>query len=135
MVNDTVQVGTFLGNIRFIILRFYLYFRDNGRLVARERRYNLFHSKTRIVIEHSFGLLKSRWRILNYINVNSVRKAVKTIVACCVLHNFCYINNDLWNGNEDNGNYNGEDLVDDQPANIPNDNFAENKRLQIFLTV
>lgn len=40
--------------------------------------------------------------------LNSVEKAVKIIVACCILHNFCYINTDLWDkviveeNNEDN---------------------------------
>lgn len=43
-----------------------------------------------------FGILKSRWRILQFINVNSVIKAVRIITACCVLHNFCYVNQDHW---------------------------------------
>ncbi|KAG5893979.1 hypothetical protein JTB14_006582 [Gonioctena quinquepunctata] len=69
----------------------------NGALNDSKRRFNNALSRTRIVVEHTFGLLKSRWRILGYVNVNSVEKAVKIITACCILHNFCYINNDLWN--------------------------------------
>lgn len=71
-------------------------FRDNGNLTAEQRRFNYLHSKTRIVIEHTFGILKSRWRILKYINVNTVQKAVKVIAACCILHNFCRVNGDVW---------------------------------------
>lgn len=47
-------------------------------------------------MENTFGILKSRWRILHFINVNSVEKAVRVIVACCVLHNFGYLNYDFW---------------------------------------
>lgn len=49
-------------------------------------------------MEHTFGILKSRWRILKYINVNCPKKASKIIAACCVLHNFCLINLDDWTG-------------------------------------
>lgn len=47
-------------------------------------------------MEHTFGILKSRWRILNYINVNNIERAIDIITACCVLHNFCYIKHDVW---------------------------------------
>jgi hypothetical protein len=44
----------------------------------------------RVVIEHAFGALKNRWRILKHFNM-SMDKAATVILACCVLHNFCEI--------------------------------------------
>ncbi|XP_018577163.1 protein ALP1-like [Anoplophora glabripennis] len=103
-------------------------YRDNRNLTVEQRRFNYLHSKTRIVIEHTFGILKSRWRILKYINVNTVEKAVKIIVACCVLHNFCLVSGDAWeeyNEVEDN-NIN----VFHNVQNVVN-NFAVDKRNRI----
>ncbi|KAJ8917914.1 hypothetical protein NQ315_002607, partial [Exocentrus adspersus] len=59
-------------------------YRDNGHLNNRQIRHNTCHSITRVVVEHTFDLLKSRWRILRLINVNSVEKAIKIIAACCL---------------------------------------------------
>lgn len=28
----------------------------------------------------------------------SISKAIEVVTAACVLHNFCYLNNDLWKG-------------------------------------
>ncbi|KAG5898226.1 hypothetical protein JTB14_005602 [Gonioctena quinquepunctata] len=35
-----------------------------------------------------------KWRILHFIDVKSEEKAVRVIVACCVVHNFGYLNYD-----------------------------------------
>lgn len=53
------------------------------------------HSKARVAIEHTFGSLKGRWRILKYIDVYSISKVTDIITACCILHNFCLINNEV----------------------------------------
>lgn len=57
--------------------------------------YNKIHSKTRVKIENSFGLLKGRWRRLKYITVYKVEKASNIVMACYILHNFCLANNDF----------------------------------------
>jgi hypothetical protein len=44
----------------------------------------------RVIIEHVFGALKNRWRILKNFNMSMDRAATVTF-ACCVLHNFCEI--------------------------------------------
>ena len=44
----------------------------------------------RVVIEHAFGALKNRWRILKYFSMNMDKVATVTL-TCCVLHNFCKI--------------------------------------------
>lgn len=69
-------------------------FKDYGNLSARHRRFNYALSKARVCIEHAFGLLKGRWRRLLYINTTDMNQASKIILACCVLHNFCILNDD-----------------------------------------
>lgn len=52
-----------------------------------ERDLNYKLSATRMVVEHAFGLLKNRWRILSHIQ-GDVPKAVRLISSCIYLHNF-----------------------------------------------
>lgn len=65
-------------------------------MTPKQKKYNVLHSKTRVFIEHSFGVLKGRLKILSYINVCSIKRATQIIIACCVLHNLCLANNDLF---------------------------------------
>ena len=64
-------------------------------------RFNYYHSHIRIDIEHTFGILKGRWksltglRLLLY-NHRRYRFAVEWIVTCCILHNFLLQHNDEW---------------------------------------
>ena len=61
----------------------------NGTL---ERRYNRSHKKTRCIIERAFGILKSRFRILDHTGGTlcyKPDKVCKIIMTCCVLHNIC----------------------------------------------
>jgi hypothetical protein len=44
--------------------------------------------KGRVKIENTFGQLKGRWQILKNLNVG-LEYGVQTIIACCVLHNYC----------------------------------------------
>lgn len=117
-----------LGDSAYPLLRWIMTpYRDNGHLNQRDRNYNFIHSNTRIVIENTFALLKGRWRILDFVNVNSIEKTVKIITACCILHNFCYIKHDVWKIYE-HVHFNDNDL--DQLIVIPNI-VANNKRLNI----
>ncbi|KAK9728826.1 DDE superfamily endonuclease [Popillia japonica] len=95
-------------------------FRDNGRLTQQQKKHNYALSRARVVIENVFGLLKGRWRILNFVNVYSIEKAMKIITCCCILHNFCLINHDDFDAahnfeHEHRGNYE-EQVVDDNGA-------------------
>ena len=62
-----------------------------------EKRFNYFHSATRICVERAFGLLKGRWRILKRpLNMKSPESIGRTIVACMVLHNLVIDANDSY---------------------------------------
>eukprot|EP01135_Chromosphaera_perkinsii_P006098 Nk52_evm2s397 gene=Nk52_evmTU2s397 len=55
-----------------------------------ERHYNYVHSVTRMVIEMAFGILKMRWRALNYeLPFTNHSSNVKLIISCIILHNIC----------------------------------------------
>jgi hypothetical protein len=43
----------------------------------------------RVVIKNVFGSSKNKWCILRHFKLTIVR-ATKDIVACCVLHNYCF---------------------------------------------
>jgi hypothetical protein len=47
----------------------------------------------RVKIENTFAHLKNSWRVLKCLNF-TVPYAGQIIVACCVLHNFCIMNNE-----------------------------------------
>jgi len=72
-------------------------YKDYGNLTQRKKKFNYFHSKTRVSIECAFVLLKGRWRRLLYLNKTNIENASNVILTCCFLHNFCLINNDTLN--------------------------------------
>ena len=61
-----------------------------------ERKYQKVHTKTRNVIERSFGVLKQRFRCLDFSGGAmqfSPSRCCKIILATAVLHNMCIIDN------------------------------------------
>ncbi|KAK4322220.1 hypothetical protein Pmani_007018 [Petrolisthes manimaculis] len=57
-----------------------------------EERYNRSHTRTRVIIEQTFGLLKSRFRCLHRSGGSlqyEPRKCIKMVMACMYLHNKC----------------------------------------------
>lgn len=64
-------------------------FKDNGHLRQDQKKYNKILSSSRVAIEQAFGLLKTRFRRLKFLDVNEVSNAVKIVLACCILHNLC----------------------------------------------
>ncbi|KAK8762319.1 hypothetical protein V5799_026415 [Amblyomma americanum] len=48
--------------------------------------FNNAHSRQRVVVEGSFGLLKARFQRLLYIDVARISQAVHIVLAACVLH-------------------------------------------------
>lgn len=69
-------------------------YRDNGHLNHTQHNYNTKLSKTRVIIERAFGILKGRFRKLKYIYLYNTEMIPLIILACCVLHNICIDNED-----------------------------------------
>ena len=69
-------------------------FPDNGNLTRCEKRFNYRLSKARVVVEHTYGRLKGRWRcLLKHLDV-ATDSVPGLVGACCVLHNVCEIQGD-----------------------------------------
>ena len=66
-------------------------YKDFGHLDAQQTRYNYIHSATRMVIERAFGLLKGRFRRLQFVELRDNDDIVKLIMSCCCMHNFCIL--------------------------------------------
>ncbi|KAG8238529.1 hypothetical protein J437_LFUL018201 [Ladona fulva] len=62
-------------------------FKDFGQLSRRQRNYNYLSSKNQYIIEHTFGLLKQKFRLLYHLKIRKIHDAVHFIRACAVLHN------------------------------------------------
>lgn len=65
------------------------YTSSQGRLSKEQESFNVYHSSGRNVVEHAFGRLKGRWRmLLKRADINY--KFMPTVIAAaCILHNFC----------------------------------------------
>ncbi len=53
-----------------------------------ENRYNMAHIRTRNIVEHTFGVLKSRFRCLDRTGgalLYSPRKVAQIVVVCCIV--------------------------------------------------
>ena len=79
---------------KHIIGDYWTTFRDNGHLTPQQRHFNTQLSKSRRVIERAIGLLKGRFSRLKYIDVKSLTKINKIVMAACTLHNICITEND-----------------------------------------
>lgn len=59
---------------------------------AAEERYNRSHARTRVVVEQTFGVLKSRFRCLHQSGGTlqyEPKKCAQIAAACMLLHNSC----------------------------------------------
>lgn len=61
-------------------------FRDNGHLDCIEKAYNVVHSKTRVCIEHAFGLMNCKFRRMKMLDMHVTDDAPTFIAAVT-----CYI--------------------------------------------
>ncbi|CAI6359314.1 unnamed protein product [Macrosiphum euphorbiae] len=74
-------------------------YRDNGHLTQKQKNFNFCHSSARMAIERSFGLVKGRFRsLLTTLDMKRVDLIPKYIIACCILHNICLLQNDEFPG-------------------------------------
>ncbi|KAG5871103.1 hypothetical protein JTB14_035800 [Gonioctena quinquepunctata] len=71
-------------------------YKDNGNLTVPQRNFNFLWSRTRSTIERAFCLLQKKFRILkDLLDVRRLDWIPKYVIACCVLHNICIMQNDL----------------------------------------
>ena len=112
--------GHLVGDAAYPIRRWLMTpFRDNGHLTPAHRRFNNSLSTVRVTIERAFGLLKGRFRRLQLLDTMTVETAVHIILASCVMHNICILNED------EVEEYMDEDR--NQPRPRPNPNLHENE--------
>ena len=64
-----------------------------------------------MTVERAFGILKSRWRVLQKRFDSSL--AIKCAVAYIVLHNICVDQNDPWDDDGDDYDRGNDDINDD----------------------
>jgi hypothetical protein len=76
-------------------------FKDNGHMSEAQKNFNKILSSSRVIVEHTFGILKSRFRQLFYCKLKGQKKLCHFIRACCVLHNLIdYDDKDILNLSE-----------------------------------
>lgn len=72
-------------------------FRNNGHFTNRQTNFNFCLSSTRMAVERAIGQLKIRFRILlDCLPLTDTKKIPEFIIACCVLHNICILQNAHW---------------------------------------
>ena len=59
------------------------------KYIQENDAFNFYPSQLRIKIEHAFGFLTNKWRILRKSLGSNINVAVKLLHACSKLHNFC----------------------------------------------
>ena len=69
-------------------------------LTPQEKRFNKLLSLARVTVERAFGVLKARWRCLLTLLDTNLENVSDVIITCFALHNFCQINNELYQDNE-----------------------------------
>ncbi|XP_041465990.1 protein ANTAGONIST OF LIKE HETEROCHROMATIN PROTEIN 1-like [Lytechinus variegatus] len=69
-------------------------FSDNGRLTNEQITFNNKLSSCRITVEHTFGRLKGRWRILHKTMDHELKNVPNIIMTCCILHNIIEMHHD-----------------------------------------
>ena len=97
-------------------------FSNRGRLSPQKRRFNEKLSAMRSVIERAFGLLKGRWRLLLKKIEQSHTSVPRSVTAACVLHNFCAMQGDSFDDDnnrpplDDQNDADEDDEAQDGPA-------------------
>jgi len=108
-------------------------FRDNGHLTRQQTEFNFIHSSTRITVEKAFGQLKGRFRRIKFFTeYRDITFITNTVVAACILHNYCINKYDIYDFPE----YNDDCLNianDDEDHNFHNE--MQDRRMQLFYEI
>lgn len=72
-------------------------YKNVNNISIRKTQFNKLMSSPRVKIEHSFGMVKNRFRrILHFSEIRSLKLMNDIVVSACVLHNICILQNDCW---------------------------------------
>ncbi|XP_033103786.1 protein ANTAGONIST OF LIKE HETEROCHROMATIN PROTEIN 1-like [Anneissia japonica] len=102
-------------------------FPDRDNMPNAHRRFNYRLSKARMVVERSFGMLKGRWRILMKRNDSELKHIPNMVLACCILHNMCIENGDVYNPSWDDENEDEVEQPQHQAEDRPINNATGNE--------
>ena len=70
-------------------------YRTRARTLAdSEKKFNTHLASKRSVIECAFGLLGLRFPLITHLKCKSNNKCIKIVVATCMLHNWCLMEDD-----------------------------------------
>ncbi|KAJ8912342.1 hypothetical protein NQ315_014709 [Exocentrus adspersus] len=97
-------------------------YKNTGNLTEIGINFNYKLSHCRILIEHTFGLLKQRFRQLYHLKLRNMETICHFIRACCVLHNLILLQGLTEIEEDNNDSFNEENLP--KNAEIQNDNVA-----------
>ena len=73
--------------------------KNTSNFTEQQKTFNFKQSLTRMVIERTFGLLKSRFTRLKLVEVKNMKELCQFIITACALHNFS-VNEDNHLGND-----------------------------------
>ncbi|KAJ1693176.1 hypothetical protein LUZ63_009874 [Rhynchospora breviuscula] len=100
-----------------------------------EELFNHKHSQLRNIVEKTFGILKSRFRILVDMHPYEFKIQTDIVIACCILHNFIKKHNRLQGNPEDNifeerlnRNRTCNSQPDEEDSGVPNMQIGNNLR-------
>ena len=84
------EIGPYLlGDSAYLLCPWLMKPYPEGTRDPNEVTFNKELSSGRVKVECAFGILKNRWRILQKRFDSAISFAIKTTVACAVLHNIC----------------------------------------------
>ena len=69
--------------------------KNYGNLTPQTIRFNRKLSSAWQIVERTFGIMNSRFRILRDMPVRNTETICKLILTTCILHNMCIINSDV----------------------------------------
>jgi aminopeptidase-like protein len=70
-------------------------YKNNGHLTRQQINFNYVLSSVRSTVERAFGVLKKRMRCLKFLHVRCMDWIPKYVIACCVIHHICILQNDI----------------------------------------
>jgi DDE superfamily endonuclease len=59
-----------------------------NRYLSSEDLFNHRHAQLRNIVERTFGVVKKKFKILEFMRTYDYKRQCKIVIACCILHNF-----------------------------------------------